>query len=91
MSGAAGKTIKAMISAKEAMLISFGMGFVYSLVFLYLMSAFAEPIAWLCVALIQIGLLGAAVGSFFASVELKKKGKEHGNSAAQTKTFNEES
>jgi len=72
MSGAAGKTIKAMIGAKEAMLISFGMAFVYSLIFLYLMSAFAEPIAWLCIALIQIGLIGATAGSFFAFVELKK-------------------
>jgi hypothetical protein len=63
MSGVAGKSIKDLVNAKDAMLISFGMSFVYSLIFLYLMSAFAEPIAWFCVFLIQVGLLGASLGS----------------------------
>jgi len=45
---------------------------VVSLVFIELMSAFAETIAWLSVALIQIGLFAAAVGLWFLFDERKK-------------------
>jgi choline transporter-like protein 2/4/5 len=90
MAGAAGKTIKDMVNAKDAMLISFGMGFVYSLIFLYLMSAFAEPIAWLCVFLIQVGLFGAAAGSFFVYTDLHKKAGMKDLNTAEIKKTNEE-
>jgi hypothetical protein len=41
------------------------MSVVYSLVFIYLMSAFAEIIAWICVAIAQLGFILGAVVSFF--------------------------
>ncbi len=76
MSGQSGKTITNMVNAKSAILISFVMGFVYSLIFLYLMSAFAEQIAWFCVFLVQIGLLGAAAASFMEYSHLKGEAKD---------------
>jgi len=40
-----------MYLSSRAMFISCGMSVVYSFVFIYLMSAFAETIAWICVVL----------------------------------------
>lgn len=85
MKGQSGKTINNFINAKSAIFISFGMGFVYSLIFLYLMSAFAEQIAWFCVFLVQIGLLGAAAGGFMEYSHLKglAKGKNINSAVAK--------
>lgn len=42
---------------------SCGLSFVWCIIFLYMMSFFAEYIAWVIVALVQIGLFaGSAVG-----------------------------
>lgn len=38
--------------SSRAIYISFGMSVVYSFIFIYLMSAFAETIAWVCVAIL---------------------------------------
>jgi len=40
------------------------MGLVYSLAFIYLMSAFAEIIAWIIVILVQLALIGLTVYSY---------------------------
>jgi len=40
------------------------MGIVYSLAFIYLMSAFAETIAWIIVILVEIALIGLTVYSY---------------------------
>lgn len=40
-----------------------GLAFVWSFIFIYLMSCFAETLAWCCVILIQIGLLAATIFS----------------------------
>ena len=72
MQGKSGKFITDFVNAKDGIMISFGMGFVYSLLFIYLMSMFAEPIAWLCVFLIQFGLLGMTGASFFEYSHYKK-------------------
>jgi len=53
-------------------MINIATGFVVSLAFIYLMSAFAEVIAWLCVALIQIGLIACTVGVWFLFDAQKK-------------------
>lgn len=46
-------------------MISIGMSIVYSLAFIYLLSGFAECIAWFCVILTQLGLIaGAVLGGF---------------------------
>ena len=91
MKGQSGKTINNFINAKSAIFISFGMGFVYSLIFLYLMSAFAEQIAWFCVFLVQIGLLGAAAGSFMEYTHLNGEAKKaKGGSATVEKKYKED-
>ena len=51
--------------SSRAIYWSCGMSVIYSFIFIYLMSAFAEPIAWICVALAQLGLIGASIGAWF--------------------------
>ena len=41
--------------------VSFAMGLIYCLLFIYLMSFFAEVISWICIVLVQIGIIGASV------------------------------
>lgn len=50
-----------MYKARKAVMISIGMSIVYSLAFIYLMSEFAECIAWFCVILTQLGLIAGAL------------------------------
>jgi len=86
----AGATINSINSASNAIFISFGMGFVYSLTLIYFLGAFAEVIAWVCVFLIQICLLGAAAGSFFESSHLKAEAASNKNNATMHKKLTEE-
>lgn len=41
-----------------------GLALVWCFLFIYFMSWFAEPLAWCCVVLIQLGLLAATVLSY---------------------------
>ena len=41
-----------------------GLAFVWSIVYIYLMSLFAEIIAWAIIGLTQIGFLGLTIGCF---------------------------
>ena len=50
--------IEDISKAGKAVKYSFLTGILYAFVFIYLMSAFAEPIAWLCIVLVQLGLIG---------------------------------
>lgn len=61
----AGKYFNDMYLSSRAIYASFGMGVVYCLIYIYLMSAFAEVIAWVCVALAQLGFIGLSVGAWF--------------------------
>jgi len=45
-----------MYLSSRAMYGSLAMGAVYCLLYIYLMSIFAEYLAWVCVVLVQIGL-----------------------------------
>jgi len=47
--------------ASNAIWVSIAMAPIYSFVFIAIMSAFAEIIAWICVALVQLGLIAGAV------------------------------
>ncbi len=38
----------------------------YSVLFIYLMSWFEEVIAWCCIVLVQIGLIGMSAACFMA-------------------------
>jgi hypothetical protein len=41
-----------------------GLALVWSIVYIYLMSMFAEQLAWCCVVLIQVGLFAASIFSY---------------------------
>ena len=44
---------------------------IYCLIFIAIMSAFAEYIAWFCVILVQLGLIGGAVACYMYRQSLK--------------------
>ena len=56
-----GKYFNDMYLSSDAMFISIVMGLVYCIGYIYLMSAFAECIAWVCIVLTQIGLIGGTI------------------------------
>lgn len=62
-----------LYNSSTAIYICFGLSFVWSIIFIYIMSMFAETLAKCCVVLIQLGLIGMSVLSFFA---FQKAGKE---------------
>lgn len=55
-----------MYNSSTAIYICFGLSFVWSIIFIYIMSIFAETLAKCCVCLIQLGLIGFTVVSFYA-------------------------
>lgn len=62
----AGVWVTDLYNSSTSCYISIAMSVVYSLVFIYLMSAFAEPIAWFCVVLLQLSLAGATAALWFS-------------------------
>lgn len=68
-SSGAGKILQDMYTARKPIFISIAMAIVYSLAFIYLLSGFAECIAWFCVILTQLGLIAGAVMSGFLYVD----------------------
>jgi hypothetical protein len=62
----AGKYINDLYLSSTSIYISIGMSVIYSLAFIFLMSAFAETIAWFCVVCLQLSLLGGAGALWFA-------------------------
>ena len=67
-----GKYVYDLYLSSRAIYISCAMSLVYSFLYIYLMSAFAETIAWIAVALVQLGLIGCTVGSYFYRANLIK-------------------
>jgi hypothetical protein len=68
-SNPAGRQIQDLYLSSRAIYWSMALSFVYCLLFIYLMSYFAEFIAWGIVILVQIGLIGGAIfcfGEYFA-------------------------
>ena len=57
-----GSSLEDLYLSSTAIFASIGMGVVYSFIFIYIMSLFAEYIAWFCIALTQLGLIAGAVG-----------------------------
>jgi hypothetical protein len=55
----AGEYANDLFVSSTSCYISIAMSIVYCLAYIYLMSAFAEPIAWFCVFLLQAFLLGS--------------------------------
>lgn len=52
-------------------------GILYAFVFIYLLSAFAEPIAWICIVLVQLGLVGVTALMWTYRAEEIKDYNEH--------------
>jgi len=68
-----GKYFNDLYLSSRAIYWSMAMGMVYSFIYIYVMSAFAECIAWVCVAIAQLGLIGLSVGAWFSRAnEIKK-------------------
>jgi hypothetical protein len=51
-------------AASRAIKTSIGLGVLYSLAFIYLMSFFAETLAWICVMLVQLTLIGGTAALY---------------------------
>ena len=62
-----------MYKCSTSMYIAIGLSIVWSIVFIYLMSFFAEPLAWCCVFLIQVGLIVGSAYLFFMYTEEQKR------------------
>jgi hypothetical protein len=56
--------------SSSAITASIVMAPIYCFIFIFLMSAFAETIAWLCVALVQLGLLVGVVACYLFRTKL---------------------
>lgn len=65
-----------MYDSSRAIYWSMGMSLVYCLLFIYLMSAFAECISWGIIILVQLGLIGASLAGFALWVQRKNDGLE---------------
>ena len=82
-SNPAGRQIQDMYLSSRAIYGSMAMSFIYCLLFIYLMSWFAEYIAWAMVLLTQIGLIGGAVFCFGEFLAKKNAAKTAGANAGQ--------
>jgi len=60
-----GQAIDGIIKALSSIYITVATAFIFSLVLLYLMSAYAETIAWICIVLTGLGCFGGSVACFF--------------------------
>jgi len=50
------------------------MAIVYSILFIYVLSIFGETIAWICIVIIQLAMIGAtAVGYYAWTLEVEKE------------------
>jgi hypothetical protein len=59
-----GKYFNDMYLSSRAIYWSCGMGLIYCLIYIKIMSAFAEPIAWICVVAVQLGLIALSIGAW---------------------------
>ena len=54
-----------LYNASRAVYSSMALALFWSILFIYLMSIFAEYLAWCCIILVQLGLFAAAFGSYY--------------------------
>ena len=59
--GSAGKYVYDLYLSSTSIFYSMGTSFVWSIICIYLLSMFAEYVAWAIVFVVQIGLIGGAV------------------------------
>jgi len=68
-----------MYKSSSAIYFSMFMSIIYSIIFMYLMSFFAEKVAWCVVIVIQLGLIGITVAAFMmnsTSIDAVEKTKK---------------
>lgn len=68
---AAGQILNDMYLSSTSMYISFVTALLWSVIYIYILSIFAETLAWCCVCLIQLGLIGATVGGYMGWADAK--------------------
>lgn len=66
----AGVYLKDLYLSSRAIYYSMGAAFVLCILYIYMMSLFAEYLAWVIVILTQIGLLGATAACFVARTKM---------------------
>lgn len=71
-----GQSMKDMYSSSTAIFMSMGLAFVWCVLYIYLMSFFAEYIAWAIIAITQLGLLALTIGSFMYFAQAGKEAKK---------------
>ena len=63
-SSAAGKYVYDLYLSSTSCYLSIFLGVVYSFIYIYLMSAFAEQISWFCIFVLEIFLLGSSLALY---------------------------
>ena len=71
-SSLAGKYVMDLWYSSTSCYVSIALSVVYSLIYIYLMSAFAEPIAWFCIFILQIFLIGSSATLYMLREEKMK-------------------
>lgn len=72
MSGQSGQAIQDLKAASRAIYTSVAMSIVYSICFIYFLSIFGEYLAWCCVIVLQLSLIGGAGALYFLWDQQKK-------------------
>lgn len=65
MQGPSGTYLEDMRRASRSIYLSIAMSIIYSIAFIYFLSIFGETIAWICVVVLQLALIGATVALYF--------------------------
>jgi hypothetical protein len=68
----AGNSILDIYNMRKSVGIACGLSIVIALLYIWLMSMFAEVIAWIAIVLTQLGLIGLTVGCYFYRDNLKQ-------------------
>lgn len=70
MASAGGRVVSDILKAKVSIYISMATAFIYAFVLMYLLSAFAETIAYICIVLTGLGLFGGAALCWFMRADI---------------------
>ena len=90
-SSPAGGVVADLSAASKAIKTSIILGFIYCLAFIYLMSWFAETLAWICVLLVQLTLIGGTAALYMLyDAELEVEAALSGQFEGDALTIKEE-
>lgn len=82
MGSGAGAYFSDLNRSSRSIFVSLAMSIIYSLLFIYFLSAFGETIAWICVVILQLALIALAGLGYYAW-DLTKKAAEEGGELDQ--------